>query len=231
MTISVIIPAYNEEKALPATLKSINSLDRKPDEVIVIDGGSTDKTAEVAKKYGAKPVTVPHRGIGFARQKGVEAALGDIIAFTDADTIVPHDWLTIIEQTFMLPNVVGVYSGFKVPSGWWPYRWYINYVQPAFLFVSHYLHMPMAPGQNTAFLKTKAIEAGGYPEDFKIAEDLEMARRLMKLGKLVYRTDNYVISSGRRGDEGFPLLFRLFKAFSLYYIFRRADKIGFPDIR
>ncbi len=91
--------------------------------------------------------------------------------------------------------------------------------------------MPMAPGQNTAFLRLKAIEAGGYPVDFKIAEDLEMARRLMKVGRLVYRTDNYVLSSGRRGNEGLGLLFRLLKVFTLYFIFRRADKIGFPDIR
>lgn len=231
MTISVVIPAYNEEKGLPTTLQSIAKLDRKPDEVIVIDGGSTDKTAEVAKKNGATPVTVAHRGIGYARQKGVEAASGDIIAFTDADTIVPHNWLTIIEKTFSLPGVVGVYSGFKVPSGWFPYRFFINHIQPFFLFIFHYLGYPMAPGQNTSFLKSKAIEAGGYPIDFKIAEDLEMARRLMKIGRLVYRTDNYVTSSGRRGDEGFPLLVRLFKVFSLYFIFRRGDKLGFPDIR
>ena len=231
MTISVVIPAYNEELYLPRTLESLAKLDRIPDEVIVIDGGSTDKTADVARKNGAKPVTVEHRGIGYARQKGLEAATGDIIAFTDADTIVPHDWLSKIEKALSVSGVVGVYSSFHVPDGWLPYWIMINYIQPTSTFICHYLGIPMAPGQNTAFLRKKAIEAGGYPTDFKIAEDLEMARRLRTVGKLVYLSNNFVISSGRRGDEGFPLFMRIFKAFVIYFFTRRADKIGFPDIR
>lgn len=232
MTISVIIPAYNEEKILPETLDSLWKLSRIPDEVIVVNGGSTDKTAQVAKKHRARVLTVPHRGIGFARQKGLEAAAGDIVAFTDADTIVPGDWLTKIEKTLAAPGVVGMFGSFRVPGGWWPYRIYINYVQPIFNGVYWYLfRLPMAPGQNTAFLRKEGVQVGGYPEDFKIAEDIEMARRLMTIGKLVYRPDCIVVSSGRRGNEGLTMFTRIFKAFFLYFIFRKANKIGFPDIR
>ena len=231
MKVSVVIPAYNEEKYLGRTIESIQTLDRKPDEIIVIDGGSTDATVAVAKQYGAIPITVEHRGIGYARQKGLEAANGDIIAFTDADTIVLHDWLTKIIDTLNKPGVVAVYSGFHVPDGWFPYWFFINFIQPLALLFYHAIGIPMAPGQNTSFWKKSAVQAGGYPEDFKIAEDLEMARRLKKVGKVVYRFDNYVISSGRRGDEGFGLVTRVIKAFWYYFTTRRADKIGFPDIR
>lgn len=231
MKVSVVIPAYNEEKYLGATLESIQQLDRKPDEVIIIDGGSTDNTVEVAKRYGAIPITVPHRGIGFARQKGLEAASGDIVAFTDADTIVPHFWLTKIIESLSRPGVVGVYSEFSVPNGWLPYRLFTNVFQPIYIPILHFLGVSLAPGQNTAFWKQKALEAGGYPTDFKIAEDLEMARRLKKVGKLVYRWDNFVTSSGRRGDEGPPLLRRVFKAYTYYFFTKKADRIGFPDIR
>src|SRR5512143_1531574 len=99
MTISVVIPAYNEEKYLPRTLESLKKLDRKPDEIVVVDGGSTDKTASIAREHGATVITVAHRGIGFARDKGLMKATGDIVAYTDADTVVPHDWLTKIETT------------------------------------------------------------------------------------------------------------------------------------
>lgn len=231
MTISVVIPAYNEEKYLPKTLESLKTLDRRPDEVIVIDGGSTDDTANVARDHRARLITIDHRGIGYARQKGLEAATGDIVAFTDADTVVSRDWLTKIETALAHPGVVGVYSGFRVPDGWFPYWFFINYIQPISSLFSHYVGIPMAPGQNTAFLRTKGLEVGGYPIDFKIAEDLEMARRLRTAGKLVYLSNNYVTSSGRRGDEGFSLLLRIFKAFLIYFFTRRADKIGFPDIR
>lgn len=231
MKISVLIPAYNEEKYLPDTLVSLQKLDRKPDEIIVIDGESTDKTPDVAKQNGATVVTVPHRGIGFARQKGVEASSGDVVAFTDADTIVPHDWLTIIEETLSRPGVVGMFGTFHVPDGWWPYRFQINVIQTPLNQFMNWLGMPFACGQNMAFFRQKGLNAGGFPLDFKIAEDIEMARRLKTQGKVIYRPDSVVTSSGRRGDEGFGLFIRIPKAFVYYFLFRKANKIGFPDMR
>lgn len=231
MTISVIIPAYNEENYLPITLDSLWRLTKKPDEIIVVNGGSTDRTAAVAKNHGACVITVEHRGIGYARQKGIEAATGDIVAFTDADTVVPYDWLVKITESLGHPNVVGVFGTFRVPDGWWPYRLYINYVQPVSNQLFYWLGIPMAPGQNIAFLREKGLKAGGFPVDFKIAEDIEMAKRLMKLGKVVLRQDLIVKSSGRRGNEGPALFGRVFKAFFYYFVFRRANRIGFPDMR
>ena len=231
MKISVIIPAYNEEKYLPKTIASLSHLSRKPDEIVIVDGGSTDKTAQVARDAGAKVIIVPHRGIGFARQQGLKEATGDIVAYTDADTVVPDDWLVKIEETLSHPGVVGLFGSFRVPDGWWLYRGYINILQPILNQIYWWFGVPMAPGQNTAFLRQTGFDAGGFPEDFKIAEDIEMARRLMTKGKVVYRPDLIVSSYGRRGKEGVHLLTRIFKAFFLYFIFRKANKIGFPDMR
>lgn len=231
MTISVVIPAYNEEKSLPNTLNSLKKLDRQPDEILVVDGGSTDGTDKVVQKYDAKVLIVKHRGIGFARSQGLKAASSEVVAFTDADTIVSQDWLTKIEETLGEPGAVGVFGTFRVPNGWWVYRFYVNIIQPVLNQIYYWLGIPMAPGQNLAFWKSKALEVGGFPEDFKIAEDIEMARRLMKVGKVVFRQDLVVVSSGRRGEEGPGLLIRTFKAFFIYFFFRQANKIGFPDIR
>lgn len=231
MTISVVIPAYNEEKYLPRTLASLAKLDRKPDEIIVVDGGSTDATANVARQNGATVIVVPHRGIGFARDKGLMKAKGDIIAFTDADTVVPREWLTKIEETLSRPGIVGVFGGFRVPDGWWVYRGYINYVQPWLNLLYYWLGIPMAAGQNIAFLRKVGISVGGFPKDYKIAEDIEMATRLKKAGKVLLRADLVVSSSGRRGNEGVGMMTRIFKAFFLYFIFKKANRIGFPDMR
>ncbi len=231
MIISVIIPAYNEEKFIGATISSLWHLSRKPDEIIVVDGDSTDKTAEIARKHGARVITVEHRGIGFARQMGLTATQSDIVAFTDADTVVPIDWLNKIEESLANPKTVGVFGTFRVPDGWWPYRLYVNHLQPVLNQINFWFGIPMAPGQNMAFKRTVGLKVGGFPVDFKIAEDIEMMRRLMTVGKIRFRQDLVVLSSGRRGNEGPQLLGRVFKAFMLYFIFRRANKIGFPDIR
>lgn len=231
MKISVVIPAYNEEKYLPKTLESIANLDRKPDEVIVIDGGSTDRTAEIARSLGAKAITIEHCGIGFAREKGLEAASGDIVAFTDADAVVPLRWLTEIERALSSDGVSGVFGGFRVPDGPRWYRFYVNIIQPLGNQILYWFRFPMASGQNLAFWKDKALAVGGFPIDYKIAEDIEMARRLQTVGNVVYLPNLVVSASGRRGNEGWKLLPRVAKAFLLYFFFRKANTIGFPDQR
>lgn len=231
MTISVVIPAYNEEKYITYTLASIHKLTRKPDEIIVIDGGSTDRTKEIAQQHGARVILITHRGIGFARQKGLEAASGDIIAFTDADTIVPTDWLTKIEETLSHNGVVAVYGPYVVDRGWTPYVIFSNYVQPYIWLFLQLIGLPIAPGQNTAFIRQKGLDVGGYPVNFKAAEDIEMIRRLRGVGRVVYRFDNRVLSSARRGDEGWALIPRMMKGLALYYTTRKADTFDFPDIR
>lgn len=231
MKISVVIPAYNEEKYLPITLDSLRQLDRRPDEIVVVDGSSTDRTRELAEQHGAKVITVAHKGIGYARQKGLEATTGEAVAFTDADTQVPKDWLTKIEKYLSEPGVSCVYGTFRVPDGWWPYRLYVNVLQPVFNQIYYWFGITMAPGQNMAFWREKALQVGGFPIDFKIAEDIEMVRRLKVAGRISFRQDLVVYSSGRRGNEGIGMFSRVFKAFFLYFIFRKANRIGFPDER
>ncbi len=233
MKISLIIPTLNEEKYLPQTFDSIKKLNRQPDEVIVVNASSDDKTVDIAKSYGAKVITVDRRSIGYSRQKGLESARGDIVAYTDADTILPYNWLSIIMNHIQKDHVVGVFGGFRVPDGPWWYRLYINAVQPVTNTIIYaFTKIPFATGQNMAFFKKNALSQGGFPVDFKIAEDIEIARRVMSTGPIIFRQNFYVIASGRRGNEGFwQLVSRNFFAFFYYFIYRKADKIGFPNIR
>jgi len=231
MKISVVIPALNEEKLLPQTLASLNALDRKPDEILVIDASSTDKTVEVSKQAGAKVKTVPKGTIGFSRQQGIESATGDVIAFTDADAVLPHDWLDRIERALTKPNVVRYFGGFRVFDGPPMYRFFINVIQPIVNRIMFFIfRMPMATGQNMAFYKKTALEVGGIPTNFRMAEDIEIARRLMTAGKIIFTQSEYVSASGRRGFEK-GLFIRVFKVFILYFLFRKADTIGFPEVR
>jgi len=233
MTVTLIIPALNEEKYLPQTLESIKQLERQPDELIVVNAQSDDKTEQIAKSYGAKIVTVDRRSIGYSRNQGLKAATGDIVAFTDADTILPANWLSTILMYFETHHVAGVFGGFSVPDGPWWYKLYINGFQPVANAVTYALtRIPFATGQNMAFYRKNALAAGGFPEDFKIAEDIEIARRVMSTGPIFFSQWFFVTASGRRGNEGlFQLIARSFTAFFYYFIYRKADKVGFPNMR
>ena len=93
LTLSVIIPAYNEENHLPACLDAIAKQTVAPDEVIVVDNNSTDKTAEIASSYDfVELIREPKQGLIAARNRGFKVARGDLIARIDADSILANNW-------------------------------------------------------------------------------------------------------------------------------------------
>src|SRR3989344_2814273 len=101
LKISVVIPAYNEEKYIAKTLKSLINQDfpRELFEIIVVNNGSTDKTHQVAEKFGVKVIRYNKvQGVSAARDVGSRIAEGEIIAGTDAYTVVPRHWLKTIEN-------------------------------------------------------------------------------------------------------------------------------------
>lgn len=231
MKISVVIPAYNEEKLLPKTLESLGQQTRKPDEIVVVDASSTDDTVRIATEAGAIVITVPKKTIGYSRQQGLLKATGDIVATTDADAILPSDWIERIERALTKPGVVGYFGGFRVIDGPKLYSFYINRIQPVFNTIFFALcRIPMSTGQNMAYDRKLAIQVGGYPPEFRMAEDIEIARRMMTVGKIIFTQKEYVMASGRRGFEK-GLFFRVFRVFFLYFLFRKADTIGFPEVR
>lgn len=93
-SLSIVIPAYNEERHLPSCLDAIAAQTVMPDEVIVVDNNSSDKTAAVAKRYPfVRVVPETKQGRVYARNAGFNAAKGDIIGRIDADTIMPPNWV------------------------------------------------------------------------------------------------------------------------------------------
>ncbi len=105
--ISIIIPAYNEERYLARCLDSIAALTARPHEVIVVDNNSTDKTAKIARRYAF--VTLLHesrQGRVFAQNAGLNAAAGTVLARIDADSVVPPDWTARIAEYFAHPGAL-----------------------------------------------------------------------------------------------------------------------------
>ena len=122
-TISVIIPAFNEERYLPATLQAVRnaalllqSRDAVSTEVIVVDNNSADATAKVARSLGARVVTELERNIARVRNCGAATAQGKVLVFLDADTHIPAELLHRIHQVFAAPGYVGRRRGYGIPS-------------------------------------------------------------------------------------------------------------------
>ena len=116
MKFSVVIPAFNEEKTINHSIGALLKQDvsRKNFEIIVVDNNSKDKTSIAAKKAGADKVVVEKEpGTNFARQKGVEVSKGKIVAFLDADSKPPKDWLSTIEEVMKRGDLVGVSGPYR----------------------------------------------------------------------------------------------------------------------
>jgi len=234
MKISILVPTYNEEKNIGKTLESISAIDKKDwdVEILVIDGGSKDKTKEVALSYGVKVLVFEHRGIGYAREMGLESAKGEIVAFTDADTTLPHDWLIRHVGALKKPGVVFSFGSFRVKDGSFPYYHFINYLQPIIIWVCHNIFSkPVACGQNMAFWKVKAMGVGGFDKNIRVMEDTDLAIRIRMIGKVVYQGDLIVISSGRRSKEGWGFFSRMMKSLIEYFLFKKRTLKEFPDYR
>jgi glycosyltransferase involved in cell wall biosynthesis len=100
MKVSVVIPAFNEAERIGKCLESIANQTEKPDEIIVVDNNCTDQTALIAKSYGASVVGEERQGMIPARNKGFNSAKYEIIVRTDADTILPSNWISNIKRVF-----------------------------------------------------------------------------------------------------------------------------------
>lgn len=104
--ISVVIPTYNEEKNIESCLRSLTGQDYQGEFEIVVVDSSTDRTARIARKYGAKVIYTPKSTPGQARQLGFAQSKGEIIAALDADNRVDTNWLATIDRQFQkYPNV------------------------------------------------------------------------------------------------------------------------------
>ena len=182
---TVIIPALNEEDYIENCLRSLRDQTFRDFEIIVVDGGSTDRTVEISRKYADRVILAPGSKIGEARWIGVNEASGEIIVSTDADTLHPPDWLEKLTRHFEDPDVVAV-GGAIYPLN--PSETTLAYTA-GLNTIANSLHWFI--GSNMAFRKDVFEKAGGYPLLIK-GEDWSLLARLANYGRTVYDPEAYV---------------------------------------
>lgn len=202
MKVSVIVPALNEERCLPHLLNSLAAQDYAGwYEVVVVDNGSSDGTADVARQLGARVVPCSRKGVVFARQAGFDAAQGDIIAHADADNIVPTDWLSRIAHHFAEhPKdvaVCGVVAYLKEPLWHYPLSLFSRLLNSIHYAV---LHRPFSIlAANFAFRREALAEAGGYNTDLpQFGDEQDLLDRMARVGHVALDTTLVVKTSSRR---------------------------------
>jgi len=192
--ISFIIPAWNEESVLPATLAAVNAVARRlavPSEVIVVDDASTDRTAEIARACGARVVSVNHRQIAAARNSGANAARGDVFFFIDADTVIAGGAVRAAIASVRRGAVGGGCAVRFDGHMRWPVRLVLA------LMVRLYRMARLAAGC-FFFCTREAFQAvGGFDSRLYASEEVALSLALRRLGRFVV-VPQYVTTSGRK---------------------------------
>ena len=187
MNVSVVIPALNEALVLENALKRIVFNDRC--EVIVVDGGSSDGTADIASRYTRVIKTT--KGRALQMNTGAREASGEVILFLHADTLLPEGALNAIRESLSDHEVIGGRFRVKLDHPGWQYRLVGVSINLRDRLINGFT------GDQAIFIRTSAFKnLGGYRE-IALMEDLEMGWRMCRLGR-VARLPQYVITSARR---------------------------------
>ncbi|MBC7092458.1 glycosyltransferase [Candidatus Bipolaricaulota bacterium] len=207
--VSVVVPALDEEREIGECLASLAHQTFPDFEVIVVDNGSQDATVSIARSYGARVIHEPRRGAPYAREAGFQAARAGIIASTDADTVVPPDWLARIHRAFEEdPEVIAVFGPFRGKPSSAPSA-LGNHLLPLLETgvvvgqrVAWRTKAPLFSGANFAVRREAFHRARGFRSlrcghIYTSSEDILLGSKLRRLGKVRYLPDLVVLTSAR----------------------------------
>ena len=197
MRISILIPCHNEDKSIAACLESCLTQSRVPDEIIVVNDGSTDGTRDILSSFGNRirvvdvPVATGNKSL--AQEIGLKHVTGDIFIATDADSVLDRDFVKHVEENFELDESVIAVAGYvrSMKHNWLTACRAFEYAvgQNLHKLAQHYLgFLFVIPGAAGAFRTKKFFEHITFEHD-TLTEDLDFTYRLHKQGlKIVYDT-------------------------------------------
>ncbi len=234
--ISVVIPVYNDEKRIGKILESLKRQTFKEFETIVVDDGSKDSSAEVAKKYADKVIVNQHSGPAVTRNTGIKNAKADIIAFTDSDCIAKEDWLEKINEFFknkenkvMMGKTVippSTFIGDSISALGFPAGGHAGFEN--MWKVSREGYTDHLSSCNMALRKEVFEKHGMVDESFPLAgaEDTELSYRLTKNGvKIRYNPEAIVEHEPRTSMKSF-IRWQITRGRSNYHFKKKVGKVN-----
>jgi glycosyltransferase involved in cell wall biosynthesis len=183
MHLSIIIPAFNEERLIEPCLQSISAslaINSKPgftSEIIVVDNNSTDNTADLARQAGARVVFEPINQIGRARNAGAAEATGDWLLFVDADSLLNPGLLADILRVIEDGKSVGCGSTIRMES----VPWWAGLMLRLWTTVS--ISFRWAAGALVVCRSDAFREVGGFNQELYAADEIDLCKLLKKWGR------------------------------------------------
>ena len=202
MKLSIIIPAYNEENYLPATLDAINAALTDDAEVIVVDNLSTDATRQIAEERCAIVITETERNIGKVRNTGAEAATGDVLVFIDADSIVRPGIFEKIVEAASDERCLGGSAAIEYEPI--PHRTLIRWFIKLYPILGNWMKMR---GGALQFCRPDVFrDLEGFDSTIYVGEDIDFGWRLDRLARdrharTSFIEDPKVLTSSRRWNR------------------------------
>jgi O-antigen biosynthesis protein len=200
--ISVVVCSCNGSETIEETLVALSRVDYPDYEVIVVDDGSTDATASIARRHGVRLIQTGNKGLSNARNTGMEAATGEIVAYIDDDAYPDVDWLRFLAASFMRtdhagiggPNIAPDADGIvadsvaRAPGG------------PVHVLLSDEVAEHI-PGCNMAYRLERLQAIGGFDSRFKIAgDDVDICWRFQERGSTLGFSPAAVVWHHRRSS-------------------------------
>ncbi|MFO1444215.1 TIGR04283 family arsenosugar biosynthesis glycosyltransferase [Bacillus sp. Bva_UNVM-123] len=217
--ISIIIPVLNEEKTILETLTNIQTL-QGAKEIIVVDGGSKDRTVEIAKENA---VSVIHSSQGRAKQMnaGAMAANGTILWFVHSDSKLDHNSINAIEEAIEQGYIGGCFQLYFYD---WETR-FMKYVADASNRRAKYLQLIF--GDQGIFMRKEIFEKLDGYKNMELMEDWDLSRRIHKLGKMKLLNEKIGTSARRFKKDGqLKTLLKMHKIKLLYILGAPVDKLS-----
>lgn len=241
MRVTILLPALNEEAALPATIAALKRLDPPADELLLVDGGSSDATVALARAAGLRVVISPKRGRAVQINHGVEVAHGELVCVLHADSVLPVDAIAVIREAMadsglalasFTPRIAGPGGTRWVTTAHnWIKTWYAPLIMRPHLFVRG---VRLLFGDHAMFFRRADFLAiGGCDAKVAIMEEADLCIKFARLGR-IRMVPRWVWTSDRRIAAWGPLRANwIFFKIGILWSFGARARLGalYPDIR
>ncbi len=181
---SVVVPVFNGAASLAGCLDALDNqtVDRGLYEVIVVDDGSLDGSADIAARHGSSVVCQRHQGAASARNTGAQQAKGDILLFTDADCEPAPDWIETMLTRFEDPELVGVKGAYRTRQSSLVARFSQAEFEEKYDRMKRRPVIDFVDTYSAGYRRDTFRQMGGFDPAIRFVEDQELSFRLAQAG-------------------------------------------------